>query len=129
MNHDTPKRDPAGAAQRLKVESDAHVIKCMGDVDMGLVEGEGVRVRDADGNEYLDAISAERTAARAAGDASPRVGRSLNWCDAKCSRLISVFSRQQEEDDLDDGHGGAGGGNQSDDGSGRGEDGDGQTRN
>ncbi|MCA9672614.1 MAG: M48 family metallopeptidase [Myxococcales bacterium] len=78
---------------------------------------------------YLDAISAERTAARAAGDASPRVGRSLNWCDAKCSRLISVFSRQQEEDDLDDGHGGAGGGNQSDDGSGRGEDGDGQTRN
>ncbi len=59
MNHDTPDRDPAGAAQRLRDESDAHVIKCMGDVDMGLVDGEGVRVRDADGNEYLDAISAE----------------------------------------------------------------------
>ena len=59
MNHDTPERDPAGAAQRLRDDSDAHVIKCMGDVDMGLVEGEGVRVRDADGNEYLDAISAE----------------------------------------------------------------------
>jgi 4-aminobutyrate aminotransferase-like enzyme len=59
MNHESPPRDPAGAAQRLRDESDAHVIKCMGDVDMGLVHGEGVRVRDADGNEYLDAISAE----------------------------------------------------------------------
>ncbi|HMW44574.1 MAG TPA: aminotransferase class III-fold pyridoxal phosphate-dependent enzyme, partial [Solirubrobacterales bacterium] len=59
MNHDTPERDPNGAAQQLKNESDDHVIKCMGDVDMGLVRGEGVRVWDADGNEYLDAISAE----------------------------------------------------------------------
>lgn len=31
----------------------------MGDVDMGLVTGQGTRVADADGNEYLDAISAE----------------------------------------------------------------------
>ncbi len=59
MNHDTPERDPAGAAQRLRDDSDAHVIKCMGDVDMGLVHGDGVHVTDADGNEYLDAISAE----------------------------------------------------------------------
>jgi 4-aminobutyrate aminotransferase-like enzyme len=59
MNHESPPRDPDGAAQRLREESDAHVIKCMGDVDMGLVHGQGVRVEDADGNEYLDAISAE----------------------------------------------------------------------
>jgi 4-aminobutyrate aminotransferase len=59
MNHDTPERDPDGAAQVLRDESDAHVIKCMGDVDMGLVHGQGVRVQDADGNEFLDAISAE----------------------------------------------------------------------
>lgn len=59
MNHETPERDPGGAAQALRDESDQHVIKPMGDVDMALVEGEGVRVRDADGNEYLDAISAE----------------------------------------------------------------------
>jgi 4-aminobutyrate aminotransferase-like enzyme len=59
MNHESPPRDPAGAAQRLRDESDAHVIKCMGDVDMALVHGDGVRVSDADGNEYLDAISAE----------------------------------------------------------------------
>jgi len=59
VNHDTPERDPQGAAQLLRDESDAHVLKCMGDVDMGLVDGDGVHVRDADGNEYLDAISAE----------------------------------------------------------------------
>jgi 4-aminobutyrate aminotransferase-like enzyme len=59
MNHESPERDPNGAAQTLRNESDDHVIKCMGDVDMGLVHGEGVRVQDADGNEYLDAISAE----------------------------------------------------------------------
>ena len=59
MNHDTPERDPGGSAQRLRDESDEHVIKCMGDVDMGLVHGDGVHVTDADGNEYLDAISAE----------------------------------------------------------------------
>ena len=59
MNHDSPERDADGAAQKLREESDAHVIKCMGDVDMALVRGEGVRVEDADGNEYLDAISAE----------------------------------------------------------------------
>lgn len=59
MNHETPERDPQGAAQLLRDESDSHVLKCMGDVDMGLVHGEGVRVQDADGNEYIDAISAE----------------------------------------------------------------------
>ena len=31
----------------------------MGDVDMALISGDGMRVADADGNEYLDAISAE----------------------------------------------------------------------
>ena len=46
-------------SRRLRREADAHVLKCMGDVDLALVEGEGLRVRDADGNEYLDAISAE----------------------------------------------------------------------
>ena len=49
MNHDTPERDPGGSAQRLRDESDEHVIKCMGDVDMGLVHGDGVHVTDADG--------------------------------------------------------------------------------
>ena len=46
-------------SRELRERSDAHVIKCMGDVDMALVSGEGMRVRDADGREYLDAISAE----------------------------------------------------------------------
>ncbi|MCD6727752.1 MAG: aspartate aminotransferase family protein [Solirubrobacteraceae bacterium] len=51
---------PAGAAsRRLRADSDAYVLKCMGDVDLALVEGQGVRVRDADGREYIDAISAE----------------------------------------------------------------------
>jgi len=36
-----------------------HVLKCMGDVDLELVEGEGTRVRDRAGKEYVDAISAE----------------------------------------------------------------------
>lgn len=43
----------------LRASSDRHVIKCMGDVDMALVTGEGLRVSDAAGREYLDAISAE----------------------------------------------------------------------
>ncbi|MFN8160825.1 MAG: aspartate aminotransferase family protein [Solirubrobacterales bacterium] len=47
------------AGEALRRESDEFVLKCMGDVDMGFVSGEGVRVRDADGREYLDAISAE----------------------------------------------------------------------
>ena len=47
------------AAQELRRESDEYVLKCMGDVDLGFVEGEGVHVTDADGKEYLDAISAE----------------------------------------------------------------------
>ncbi len=46
-------------ARELRAESDEHVIKCMGDVDMALISGDGMRVADADGNEYLDAISAE----------------------------------------------------------------------
>jgi len=46
-------------ARELRAESDEHVIKCMGDVDMALVSGDGMRVADADGNEFLDAISAE----------------------------------------------------------------------
>jgi len=46
-------------AAELRAESEAHVLKCMGDVDMALVDGQGVRVRDAGGKEYLDAISAE----------------------------------------------------------------------
>ena len=46
-------------SRELRAESDEHVIKCMGDVDMGLVTGQGMRVTDADGKEYLDAISAE----------------------------------------------------------------------
>jgi 4-aminobutyrate aminotransferase-like enzyme len=46
-------------SRELRAASDAHVIKCMGDVDMALVSGEGMRVGDADGKEYLDAISAE----------------------------------------------------------------------
>ena len=50
---------PDSPSRRLRAESDEHVLKCMGDVDMGLVGGEGTRVSDADGNEYLDAISAE----------------------------------------------------------------------
>lgn len=53
---------PAGdseRAARLRAQSDAHVLKCMGDVDLGLIEGEGTRVRDAAGKEYVDAISAE----------------------------------------------------------------------
>ncbi|MFT3865178.1 MAG: aspartate aminotransferase family protein [Solirubrobacterales bacterium] len=52
MSEETP-------ARRLRRESEDHVIKCMGDVDLALVEGEGTRVRDADGREYVDAISAE----------------------------------------------------------------------
>ena len=47
------------AAQELRRESDEYVLKCMGDVDLGFVEGEGVHVTDADGKQYLDAISAE----------------------------------------------------------------------
>jgi len=46
-------------AEALRADSEAHVIKCMGDVDLGLVEGQGTRVSDADGTEYVDAISAE----------------------------------------------------------------------
>ncbi len=46
-------------SRELRRRSDEHVIKCMGDVDMGLVAGQGLRVSDADGREYLDAISAE----------------------------------------------------------------------
>lgn len=46
-------------SRELRAESDRYVLKCMGDVDLGLVDGEGLRVRDADGREYLDAISAE----------------------------------------------------------------------
>ncbi|MCB0875703.1 MAG: aspartate aminotransferase family protein [Solirubrobacterales bacterium] len=46
-------------SRELRAESDAHVIKCMGDVDMALVSGEGTRVSDGDGREYVDAISAE----------------------------------------------------------------------
>ncbi|GIK78707.1 MAG: aspartate aminotransferase family protein [Actinomycetes bacterium] len=46
-------------SRELRAASDEHVIKCMGDVDMALVTGEGLRVTDADGREYLDAISAE----------------------------------------------------------------------
>jgi len=59
MNHETPERDPQGAAQKLRDESEKYVLKPMGDVDMALVHGDGLRVTDADGNEYLDAISAE----------------------------------------------------------------------
>lgn len=50
---------PSGAARALRQESDEHVLKCMGDVDLALVDGQGTRVRDADGTEYIDAISAE----------------------------------------------------------------------
>lgn len=39
------------AGRRLRRESDEHVIKCIGDVDLALIEGEGTRVRDADGRE------------------------------------------------------------------------------
>lgn len=46
-------------AERLRAESEEHVIKCMGDVDMALATGQGLRVSDAGGREYLDAISAE----------------------------------------------------------------------
>ncbi|KAA0275091.1 MAG: aspartate aminotransferase family protein [Acidobacteria bacterium] len=46
-------------SRELRAASDEHVIKCMGDVDLALVTGEGLRVTDADGREYLDAISAE----------------------------------------------------------------------
>lgn len=46
-------------ARELRRQSDEHVLKCMGDVDLALVDGQGLRVRDAEGNEYLDAISAE----------------------------------------------------------------------
>ncbi len=46
-------------SRELRAASDEHVIKCMGDVDMALVSGAGLRVSDADGTEYLDAISAE----------------------------------------------------------------------
>ena len=46
-------------SRRLREESEQHVLKCMGDVDLALVEGEGTRVEDADGREYIDAISAE----------------------------------------------------------------------
>jgi len=45
--------------RELRARSDRHVIKCMGDVDMALVAGEGLRVSDGAGREYLDAISAE----------------------------------------------------------------------
>ncbi len=54
-----PTRQGSSAARKLREDSDDHVIKCMGDVDMGLVTGEGLRVTDADGKQYLDAISAE----------------------------------------------------------------------
>ena len=56
-----PMTEPAGAerARELRARSDDHVLKCMGDVDLGLLEGEGTRVRDAAGKEYVDAISAE----------------------------------------------------------------------
>lgn len=56
MSEKAGKQSPS---RRLRAESDEHVIKCMGDVDMALVAGEGMRVSDADGNTYLDAISAE----------------------------------------------------------------------
>lgn len=46
-------------ARQIRADADAHVIKCMGDVDMALVTGQGMRVTDGDGAEYLDAISAE----------------------------------------------------------------------
>lgn len=46
-------------AKRIKQESDDYVIKCMGDVPMALAEGEGTRVKNADGKEFIDAISAE----------------------------------------------------------------------
>lgn len=59
MNHETPERDPQGAAQLLRNESDDYVLKPMGDVDLGLVHGQGMKVEDADGKEYIDAISAE----------------------------------------------------------------------
>ena len=46
-------------SRKLRAESDEHVLKCMGDVDLALTTGEGLRVSDADGREYIDAISAE----------------------------------------------------------------------
>ncbi len=60
MSEDPGPRAAHGAdGQALRESSEEFVLKCMGDVDLGLLSGEGVRVRDADGREYLDAISAE----------------------------------------------------------------------
>lgn len=59
MSQSRPSRADDAPSRRLRAESDRYVLKCMGDVDMALVEGQGTRVRDADGREYLDAISAE----------------------------------------------------------------------
>lgn len=58
MDIDSPELNSA-EAKRIKQESDDYVIKCMGDVPMALSEGEGTRVKDADGKEFIDAISAE----------------------------------------------------------------------
>ena len=52
-------RSEGSTSRALRSEADEHVLKCMGDVDLALVEGQGTRVRDADGREFLDAISAE----------------------------------------------------------------------
>ncbi len=59
MSEATPPEQAQSPARSLRAESESYVLKCMGDVDMALVEGEGTRVRDADGKEYVDAISAE----------------------------------------------------------------------
>lgn len=58
MDIDSPKLE-SKEAKRIKQESDDYVIKCMGDVPMALTEGEGTRVKNADGKEFIDAISAE----------------------------------------------------------------------
>ena len=59
MTQDSPDRGADRDARQLRQQSDEHVIKCMGDVDMGLVAGDGLKVTDADGKQYIDAISAE----------------------------------------------------------------------
>lgn len=46
-------------SNELRAQSEQYVLKCMGDVNLALVEGDGVRVKDAEGRDYLDAISAE----------------------------------------------------------------------
>ena len=45
--------------EQLRVASEDHVLKCMGDEPLGIGRAEGVDVLAADGTHYLDAISGE----------------------------------------------------------------------